>query len=110
MTERPDGTTTERIERAMVILQEIFKPHPRTENLQISFNRFEASSLNIEVVHWWGSTDWPEYVAGFQKLMLEVKRRFDEEKIAFAFPTQTVYLRQDSEWKVASEGSAGKVG
>jgi MscS family membrane protein len=101
-------TPTERIERAMVILQEIFKPHPRTENLQISFNRFEASSLNIEVVHWWGSTEWPEYVEGFQKLMLEVKRRFDEEKIAFAFPTQTVYLRQDSEWKVASEGSAGK--
>jgi small-conductance mechanosensitive channel len=39
---------------------------------------------------------------GFQKLNLELKRRFDAESISFAFPSQTVYLRQDSQWRVAN--------
>ena len=68
----------------------------------ISFNKFESSSLNILVVHWWNSTDYKEYLLGFQQLNLELKRRFDAEGISFAFPTQTVYLRQDSEWRLAN--------
>jgi hypothetical protein len=36
----------------------------------ISFNKFESSSLNILVVHWWNSTDFKEYLLGFQKLNL----------------------------------------
>lgn len=94
-------TPAARIERAIKIIEEVYKPHPRTENLVINFNKFDASSLNIQVIHWWGSTNWDEYVKGFQKLNVELKRRFDEEKISFAFPTQTVYLRQDSDWRMA---------
>jgi len=95
-------TPAEKVERAMQIIEEIFKPHPKTADLIISFNKFESSSLNILVVHWWNSTDFKEYLLGFQHLNLELKRRFDAEGISFAFPTQTVYLRQDSEWRVAA--------
>jgi len=91
-----------KIERAMAILQEIFKPHPRTADLVIGFNKFDNSALNILVVHWWNATEWREYVAGFQSFNLEIKRRFDEEGISFAFPSQTVYVRQDSQWKLAA--------
>jgi MscS family membrane protein len=73
-----------------------------TDELIISFNKFESSSLNILVVHWWGSTDFKEYLLQFQKLNLELKRRFDAEGINFAFPSQTVYLRQDSTWQMAN--------
>ena len=31
---------------------------------------------------------------------LAVKERFDQEGISFAFPSQTVYLKQDSDWRV----------
>jgi MscS family membrane protein len=95
-------TPTPKVERAMAIIQEIFKPHPRTADLVIGFNKFDNSALNIMIVHWWDATDWREYVAGFQKFNLELKRRFDEEGISFAFPSQTVYVRQDSQWKLAS--------
>ncbi|HTD67711.1 MAG TPA: mechanosensitive ion channel family protein [Candidatus Limnocylindria bacterium] len=93
-------TPAERVARAMQILEEVFKPHPMTADLIISFNKFESSSLNILVVHWWNSTDFKAYLAGIQLLNLEVKRRFDAEGISFAFPTQTLYLKQDSDWRL----------
>jgi MscS family membrane protein len=95
-------TPAEKLQRAMQIIEDIFRPHPKTADLIISFNKFESSSLNILVVHWWNSTDFKEYLLNFQKLNLELKRRFDAEGISFAFPTQTIYLRQDSEWRVAA--------
>jgi MscS family membrane protein len=103
-------TPTPKIERALAIIQEIFQAHPRTADLQASFNKFEGSSLNIQVVHWWNSTDFKEYLLGFQKLNLELKRRFDEEQISFAFPSQTVYLRQDSQWRLANPAERESVG
>ncbi len=96
--------TSQQVERAMAIIDEVLRPHPKTADLLISFNKFESSSLNILVVHWWNSTDFKEYLLGFQLLNLELKRRFDAEQISFAFPSQTVYLRQDSQWRLAAAG------
>jgi MscS family membrane protein len=90
-------TSAEKVERATKILEEIFKSHPMTSDLSISFNKFESSSLNIQVVHLWNSTDVKAYLAGFQLLNLEIKKRFDAEGIEFAFPTQTVYVKQEAE-------------
>src|SRR5438874_6666896 len=96
------------VERAMQIIEEIYRGHPKTADLIVSFNKFDSSALNILVVHWWNSKDLKEYLAGFQKLNLELKRRFDEEAISFAFPSQTVYLRQDSKWMM-SEMEGGRM-
>jgi MscS family membrane protein len=93
-------TPADHVQRAMRIIEEVFKPHPMTADLIISFNKFESSSLNILVVHWWNSTDFRAYLEGIQVLNLEIKKRFDAEGISFAFPTQTVYLKQDSEWRL----------
>lgn len=93
-------TPTEKVKRALLILEEIYKNHPMTFEVLISFNKFNDSSLNILVVHWWNSTDYKAYLSGMQELNLMVKTRFDEERIGFAFPTQTLYVKQDSEWQV----------
>jgi len=94
-------TTTEQVERALKIIEEVFRPHPKTADLLIGFNRFDSSSLNIQVVHWWNSTDFKDYLLGLQQFNLDLKRRFDSERINFAFPTQTIYMRQDSQWQIA---------
>jgi MscS family membrane protein len=65
--------------------------------LVVSFNKFADSSLNVQVIHWWKGTDQKIHFAGMQELNLKIKERFDAEGINFAFPTQTVYLKQDSE-------------
>jgi hypothetical protein len=31
-----------------------------------------------------------------------VKQRFDDEGISFAFPTRTLYLKQDSDWRLTA--------
>jgi MscS family membrane protein len=88
-------TPVEKVKRALEILHEIYRGHPKTHDVIISFNKFESSSLNLLVVHWWDSTNYREYLGGMQELNLAVKARFDAEGIEFAFPTQTVYVKQD---------------
>jgi MscS family membrane protein len=94
-------TPAERLQRAVQIIEDIFKPHPHTADLLISFDKFERSSLNVLVVHWSSACDYKEYLAGLQQMNLELKRRFDAEGIRFAFPTQTIHLRQDSAGRLA---------
>jgi MscS family membrane protein len=90
----------EKIRRALTILEEIYGKHPMTGELVINFNKFGDSALIIQVVHWWKTTDNKAYLSGMQEMNLALKERFDTEGISFAFPSQTVYLKQDSEWAV----------
>lgn len=96
-------TPVEKIRLALGIIKEIFGGHPMTGDLVISFNKFESSSLNILVVHWWKNPDFPASLAGLQEMNLALKERFDKEGISFAFPTQTVYVKQDIERRLKTE-------
>ena len=98
-------TPVEKIKLALKIIEEVFRGHPKTEKLVMSFNKFENSSLNILVIHWWNDADFLASLAGLQEMNLTLKGRFDQEKISFAFPTQTLYLKQDSNWRIG-EGAA----
>ena len=101
-------TSTENVKRAAAILNEVFKAHPMTADVWISFNQFADSSLNFLVIHWWNSTDYQAYLAGMQEMNLEVKRRFDAAGIAFAFPSRTLYVKQDSDWRIHDAAAPGK--
>jgi MscS family membrane protein len=104
-------TPVDKLERAIKIIEEVYRGHPKTSDLITGFNKFENSSLNILVVHWWNSTDFKDYLAGIQAMNLALKRRFDEEGISFAFPTQTLYLRNERDWsKQAREGGSQSFG
>jgi MscS family membrane protein len=88
-------TPPAQVDRAIAILKEVFGRHPKTKDLIIGFNKFTDSSLNILVQHWWDSKDIRDHLAGIQEMNLALKKRFDEEGIEFAFPTQTVHVKQD---------------
>ena len=89
-------TPAEKVKRATVILEEIFRANPRTGELLISFNKFADSALNISVVHVWNGTDAKLHSAELQEINLQIKTRFDAEKIEFAFPSQTLYLKSEA--------------
>ena len=95
-------TSVEKLKRALDVLEQVFKAHPMTHDVLIAFNKFGDSALNIQVVHWWKSTDAKEQLLGMQELNLAVKKRFDDEGISFAFPSQTIYVKQDSDWRMAT--------
>jgi MscS family membrane protein len=89
-------TPVEKVKRATMLLEEIFQSNPKTADLIISFNKFGDSALNIFVVHVWSGTDAKQHFREMQELNLKIKERFDVEKIEFAFPTQTVFLKSEA--------------
>jgi MscS family membrane protein len=90
-------TTTAQLKLAMDILDDIFRAHPMTQDVWITFKEFGSSALNIEVVHWWNSTDYQKYLAGIQGFNLSILRRFAEANLQMAYPTQTLYLKTDAQ-------------
>src|SRR5688572_27526428 len=93
-------TTADKLQEAVKIIEGVYRGHPMTHDLIVGFNQFGDSALNVQVIHWWKGLDYKQYVAGLQELNLELKRRFDAAQIDFAFPSRTVFLRQDKEWQV----------
>jgi MscS family membrane protein len=63
---------------------------------RVYFNDFNAASLNIVVYMWFVPPDWWEYLAFCHDFNMELLERFNNEGIEFAFPTQTLYVKQDS--------------
>ncbi len=93
-------TPASKVKRAIAILEEVYKSSPMTHDVIITFNQFADSALNIQVVHWYKTTNPRDHLLGMHELNLLVKKRFDEEGIGFAFPSRTIYLKQDSDWQL----------
>jgi MscS family membrane protein len=77
-------TPAPKVERALSLLAEIYRSHPMTQEVWISFNRFAGRDINIMIVHWWKGTEYRQYLAGMQEMNLAVKARFDAEGISLA--------------------------
>jgi MscS family membrane protein len=104
----PYETATSKVEEAVQIIKDTYKTHPMTEDVIVGFNQFADSALNISVIHWWKGLDYKEFVAGMESLNLTLKKRFEQSGIGFAFPSKTVYLRQENDWKVRMEQLSAK--
>jgi len=66
------------------------------------FKEYGASSLNFEIVYYILDPDYNRYMDIQQAVNLEIYRRFDQEGIEFAYPTQTLYLRREVEDAVSA--------
>jgi MscS family membrane protein len=102
-------TPAEKVRLAVKIIKEVYTKHPMTSELLTSFNKFDSSALNILVVHHWKNADFGASLDGLQEMNLELKERFDKEGINFAFPTQTLYVKQDSKWQLNDDCPPAKV-
>ncbi|MCI0534175.1 MAG: mechanosensitive ion channel family protein [Verrucomicrobiales bacterium] len=103
-------TPARKVKQALQILEQTYRGHPMTLDVWISFNQFAESALNIQVIHWWKATDFKAYLAGMQALNLSIKQQFEDAQINFAFPSRTVYVKQDSDWRVSAlPNGEGKV-
>ena len=88
-------TGYDKMKNALEILRGIFKNHPSTENYWVYFKEFGAHSKDILVIHWCKYTAYQQFLEATEEINLEIMRRFEEADIEFAFPTQTVYLKQE---------------
>jgi MscS family membrane protein len=80
----PRTLSTEKVKRALAILEQVYQEHSMTQEVWVSFNQFAGANLNVLVVHWWKGTDYRKYLAGLQEMNLAVKEHLDEEGISLA--------------------------
>jgi len=92
-------TPPEKVDRAVEIIKELLDNHEGMNPEfppRVFFNEFNADSLNILVIYWFHPPDYWAYMDFTERFNKELFRRFNEEGIEFAFPTQTLYLAGDS--------------
>ncbi len=61
---------------------------------RVHFKSFGESSLDFEVAYFVHSSDYIRYMDCQQNINLGIMRAFEDAKIAFAYPTRTVYLQK----------------
>lgn len=60
----------------------------------ISFSEFDSSSLNIKVIYWVVDKQGERWRRVQDEVNMAIKEQFEQNKIEFAFPTQTVILKK----------------
>ena len=93
-------TPPDRVDRAIEILKEILDNHEgMNEDFppRVFFDDLNADSLNLICFYWYHPPDYWSYMSFTEKVNREIFRRFNEEGIDFAFPTQTIHLAGDKD-------------
>lgn len=88
-------TSYDKIRTIPRIIREIIESQEQTRFDRAHFREFGNSSLNFEIVYWVKNPDYNVYMDIHEAINLEIFRRFEEEGIVFAYPTQTLYLNRE---------------
>lgn len=97
-------TTSEQVARAVEILKEILDDHEGMNPdfpPRVFFNDFNDWALNILMIYWYHPPDYWKYMEFTEHVNHEILKRFNDEGIEFAFPSQTVYLANDDKRQLA---------
>lgn len=77
-------------------LERVLREHPHImkDNITVRLTDFGASALNVQVQTWVQTTDWNEFLLDRQGILLQFMDVVEQAGSGFAFPSQTVYLKQ----------------
>lgn len=90
-------TPPERVERAVQIIREAVERREGVTLDRCHFSAFGDFALIIEVIYFVETGDYLTYMNHQQAINFEVLTRFNAEAIAFAYPTQTVWMERPPE-------------
>lgn len=100
-------TTAEQMQSITRGVREIISGMDRARFDRCHFQKFGSSSLDVEVAYFVLSAEYNVYMDVQQAINLELMRRFKQDGVAFAFPTQTLYLERPAR---ASDGPGAEAG
>jgi small-conductance mechanosensitive channel len=92
------------------MLADIVRTQPKVTLDRSHFAGIGPSSMNFEVVYFYGSPDYLAFMDVQQEIFLQVATGFAERGIEFAVPTQTLQLRDGRGGNGSSGGSGGGAG
>ncbi len=88
-------TPYEKLERIPGMIKEIVEAQPQTRFDRAHFASFGDFSLNFETVYYMLDPSYGLYMDTQQAINLALLKRFAEEGIEFAYPTQTLYVNKN---------------
>ncbi|MBI3775651.1 MAG: mechanosensitive ion channel family protein [Gammaproteobacteria bacterium] len=87
-------TPDDRLTRIPAIVREIITAQPKTRFDRAHFKEYGDFALIFEMVYFVLDSDYNVYMDIHQAINLEIYRRFAQEGIEFAYPTQTLYVNR----------------
>lgn len=91
------GTTHEKLSKIPQMIRDIINQNENVTLDRVHFKEFGDFSLNYEIVYYVETPDYNEYMDIQQNVNLDIFKRFEEEDIEFAFPTQTIFLEKEEQ-------------
>ena len=87
-------TTQEQMKVVLEGFERVLRQHPKIwgENVVVFFTGFGDSSLNVDVMAWFLTTDWGEFQRIRQEVFLAFMGVVESAESSFAFPTRTVHV------------------
>jgi small-conductance mechanosensitive channel len=99
-------TPLQKLKLVSGIITAAVKAQAKTRLDRCHFKSFGACSLDFETVYYVLDADYNLSMDIQQAINLEIIRRFEDEGIAFAYPTQTLYVVPDASPELHSSGRA----
>jgi MscS family membrane protein len=87
-------TTAAQIRVVLAGLERVLREHPKIwpGEVVVRLKELAASSLDIEIMAWFQTTDLPEFRAIRQEVLLQFMEVVERAGSSFAFPTQTIHV------------------
>jgi MscS family membrane protein len=87
-------TTAAQMRGVLADLERVLRDHPKIwpDAVVVRFRELASSSLDIEVMAWFQTTDWNEFQAIRQDVLLRFMEVVEGHGAGFAFPTQTLHV------------------
>ncbi len=90
-------TTAAQMRTILAELERVLRAHPKIwpEAVIVRFANFGASSLDVDIMAWFETSDWGEFQLIRQDVLLQFMEVVEAAGSSFAFPTRTVHLVPD---------------
>ena len=94
------GSGCEKTRKAVEIIKEVLADAPEVNAAKnnpprVYFSDFNDWSLNIYMSYWVKPADYWKCHEVNERINLEIMKRYEEAGIEFAFPSQTIYMKND---------------
>ena len=90
------GTPSSKLKKIPDIIKKIIDDIKIADVDRVHFKEFGNFSLNFEVVYYIRSKDYNKYMDTQQEINLKIKEAFEKEGIEMAFPTQTIFVKENN--------------
>lgn len=90
------GTSAAQMREIIAGLEKVLRDHPKIwpDAVVVRFKAFGESSLNIEIMAWFTTSDWGEFQLIRQDVLLQFMEVVEQAGSSFAFPTRTLHVER----------------